>query len=379
MKKILVIEDEPLFQKMIVYSLKKLEVEVFTAQDGEEGLDAARKNTPDLIISDVMMPKLDGYGVVRTLRREPRFAHTPILILTAQSDLNDKLLAFEAGADDFMTKPFEPAELNARVNNLLARGENLTKLKNQVQSQGIADARLIAVHSLRGGSGGSTLAVNLGVALVQSFSQPTLVLDQVLTAGQIALMLDLPLKRTWADIAAILPEELDWETLQTITIRHDSGLDCIAAPTLPIDAERLNTHHLTKALKLLRANYEYVIADLPHDFSSHTVEILDRADLILLMLAPEMASIRAGVAAIETYRQLGYAKSKIKLVLNKTFPDKGISSKKIEMVLKHPINLMIPHAPKTFVESINMGKPFMHSKSDGKLADHIRNFAKELF
>ena len=102
---------------------------VHSAQNGEEGLSLAHKLKPDIIITDVMMPGITGYEFTRLLRREPEFAVTPILVLTAQSGLDAKLQSFEAGADDHLTKPFEPQELAVRVTALLRRAEAVQKPK----------------------------------------------------------------------------------------------------------------------------------------------------------------------------------------------------------------------------------------------------------
>jgi pilus assembly protein CpaE len=119
---------------------------------------------------------VNGYEVTRILRREPQFAATPILVLTAQSGLQDKLKSFEAGADDHLTKPFEAAELVVRVTALLRRLEAVKSSRTEVPAR--EGARLIAVHSLRGGIGSSSLAVNLAVGLSALWREPTILLDQ---------------------------------------------------------------------------------------------------------------------------------------------------------------------------------------------------------
>ena len=108
---------------MVARALEPLECKIHSAQNGNEGLSLAKKLKPDIIITDVMMPDMNGYELTRTLRREPEFAATPILVLTAQSGLEAKIQSFEAGADDHLTKPFEAAELAARVTALLRRLE----------------------------------------------------------------------------------------------------------------------------------------------------------------------------------------------------------------------------------------------------------------
>jgi len=378
MKRLLIIDDEKIYQRMIAHSVQSLGLEVEVADDGEKGLEIAYANPPDLIISDVLMPNVDGYQVTRKLRRDSRFAHTPIMILTAQSELIDKLEAFEAGADDHMTKPFEPVELVARLNVLLRRSESIPLDQPALPEQKIRQAHLIAVHSLRGGSGCSSMAINLGISLYRQKSAPTLLLDLVLTAGQIALMINASLKRTWADIAHIDQNDLDWEALQSIIGRHESGVHFIAAPTYPTEAELLSPDLVDKSISLLRSNFGNIVVDLPHDFSEMAVDILDAADTIVVMLAPELASIRAAAAALDTYQKLGYSPEKIKFVMNNLFEHRGIPGKKIELVLKRPIEMTVTFAPELFIEAINTGRPLLFAKPKENISLAIASFVSKI-
>lgn len=118
MAKILVVDDEASIVNIISYNLKKEGYEVLTASDGEEGYDIAVAQTPDLVILDIMMPKMDGYEVCRKLREK---SNVPIIMLTARADEVDKVLGLEMGADDYVTKPFGSRELMARVKANLRR------------------------------------------------------------------------------------------------------------------------------------------------------------------------------------------------------------------------------------------------------------------
>src|SRR6185295_18391366 len=144
MTRILIVDDEPINHQLVARALESLGALLEFADNGNEGAARARTLKPDAIITDVMMPDISGYELTRILRREPEFAEIPILILTAQSGLEDKLKAFEAGADDHLTKPFEGAELLARLSALLRRAETSRRPREAPVQQG----RMIAVHSL---------------------------------------------------------------------------------------------------------------------------------------------------------------------------------------------------------------------------------------
>lgn len=122
-RKILVVDDEPVLVETIAYNLEQAGFQVTTAADGTSGLEAARREKPDLIILDVMLPEMDGLEVCRQLRREGQTATTPIMMLTAKGDEIDRVVGLEVGADDYVTKPFGRRELLARVRALLRRAD----------------------------------------------------------------------------------------------------------------------------------------------------------------------------------------------------------------------------------------------------------------
>lgn len=119
--RVLVVDDEPNIRELISDTLSAAEFEVLEARNGMEALALSQKEMPDLIILDVMMPDLDGMEVCRRLREDSLTNHIPILMLTARGMLDDKLKGMESGADDYITKPFDPLELEARVNMHLRR------------------------------------------------------------------------------------------------------------------------------------------------------------------------------------------------------------------------------------------------------------------
>ena len=123
MKKILVIEDQAPMRRNIALLLELSGYEVFTAENGRTGIEAARKHRPDLVICDVMMPEMDGHAVVQTLRDETETATTPFIFLTAKSDKADVRVGMNYGADDYLTKPVIRDDLIAAVQARLARAE----------------------------------------------------------------------------------------------------------------------------------------------------------------------------------------------------------------------------------------------------------------
>ncbi len=148
---ILVVEDEPSLQETLAYNLQKQGYLVETAIDGQNALETARRIKPDLILLDIMLPRLDGIEVCKTLRREGFQA--PILMLTARDDEIDRVVGLEIGADDYVTKPFSMRELIARVKAQLRRTETireeLDKLKTSAPGQDTLSFGNLAINRTR--------------------------------------------------------------------------------------------------------------------------------------------------------------------------------------------------------------------------------------
>ncbi len=136
-QKVLVVEDEPILLETLEYNLARQGYEVRTAADGLAALELARRERPDVIVLDIMLPGLDGLEVCRTLRRE---MSVPILMLTARADEVDKVVGLEVGADDYLTKPFSMRELMARVKALLRR---VRLIREELGAEGKASERLV--------------------------------------------------------------------------------------------------------------------------------------------------------------------------------------------------------------------------------------------
>ena len=122
-RKILIVDDEPDALELLEYNLRQAGHGVVLAEDGQQALDQARNELPDLILLDLMLPEVDGLKVCRTLKANPATQDIPIIMVTAKAAEIDRVLGLELGADDYVTKPFSPRELVLRVGNLLNRGQ----------------------------------------------------------------------------------------------------------------------------------------------------------------------------------------------------------------------------------------------------------------
>jgi len=371
--RILVIDDDDFILKLVSVTLSQAGHQVFTVSDGAEALQKAADIQPDLIILDVRMPGLDGYEVCRTLRNRPGFAHLPIMMLTANDTLEQKLKGFEAGADDYMIKPFQPAELEARMQVLLRRRGMVSQ--DQVTA---IESQVIAVFSLRGGVGVSTLAVNLALGLVQAWELPTTLVDMSFTCGQDALMLNLPLHNTWFDLTDIPLKELDRNMVTQVLLSYSTDLSLLAAPSTPEQGDTVESGLVAAVLQLLMECNHYLVLDLPHDFYERTLLGLDIAHRIVTVMSPEIASVYATKRALEVFDNLGYDRNKIHLVLNQMFERHGIPRQAIEDALGRSVDFVIPSASKQLVDAINRGVPVIEKAPDSRLGAVLKDMAFDL-
>lgn len=121
MQRVLIVEDEVDIADLIMFNLQRAGYEVLKAHDGITGTETAIRERPDLIVLDLMLPGRDGYSVFREIRRDARTSRIPVIMLTARAQTEDRIQGLEAGADDYLTKPFSPKELVLRVNAILKR------------------------------------------------------------------------------------------------------------------------------------------------------------------------------------------------------------------------------------------------------------------
>lgn len=140
MSTILVVEDDKTVRETLAYNLEEEGYSVLTAKDGEDALASIRESRPDLVVLDIMLPKMDGLTVCRLVRRDAEIASTPIIMLTARGTQGDKMVGLDSGADDYITKPFGLGELLARVRAVLRRAGDSRTIPSETLQAG--DIRL---------------------------------------------------------------------------------------------------------------------------------------------------------------------------------------------------------------------------------------------
>jgi pilus assembly protein CpaE len=316
------------------------------------------------------LPKLDGFSVARRIRNTSITRHVAILMLTARGQISDKVSGFEAGADDYLTKPFDPSELELRIRTLLAR----TAPTSEADTGG-RRGKVISLFSLRGGVGKTSLAVNLAVTLAQLWNEPVPLFDLALQNGQAAIFLGLHPKATLDDLIEHWQEYPDADSLNEFFTVRDNLVRLLAAPHHPASAERVSADMLKHLIRLVRSRYPFLIADLSSRLDDTMLAVLDSSDLILLMMAPEVASVHSVIETLDTFSALEYPKQKVCLVLCQTFARRALTPGQIESAIGVSLGLVIPHEPELITHAINTGEPYVLMNSNGAAARVIQDYA----
>jgi CheY-like chemotaxis protein len=297
-EKILIVDDDIDSLKLIGLMLQRNGYEVVAANAGMQALTKAAAELPDLIILDVMMPDMNGYDVCRRLRADSKTQAIPIIMFTAKTLIDDKVAGFEAGADDYLTKPTHPAELASRVKAILARS---AERKAREAPRGMT----IGVLGSKGGVGTTTLALNLGAAMMQGGDNPVIA-DFRLGMGSMGLFLGMGRINGMANLLGKPPNEITPNVIESDLARHQSGLRILLSSTSPREAHL--DYSIESALAIingLRSVGKPAIFDLGSGFSPLISHLQQEMDQLILLVEPNRVSLETAKGLISELVQLG--------------------------------------------------------------------------
>jgi pilus assembly protein CpaE len=289
-----------------------------------------------------------------------------------------------AGAQSFLVKPLAPAKtLEAiRETHTAFRKRRQALLASLPPSGPVTPPRVrgkrIVVFGAKGGVGKTTLAVNLSVALKQITHASVMLMDADFYFGDAGIQMNLNPLHTVIDL---LPasNDLDPSLLDQVMVTHKSGVQVLTGPGRPEEAEHITAQHVEDILQYLPRVFDYVIVDCSPSYDERMLRVLDQADLLLLVLTPEVGAIRNTGYFLDLAKALGYREDKIILVLNRANSNVGISMPAVENNLKQPILFKINSGGRLVALAANRGEPLVltHPQADLSravfaIAQHIR-------
>lgn len=382
-EKILIVDDDMDTLKLVGLMLQKQGYDISAASNGALGLAKALEEKPDLILLDVMMPDMDGYEVTRRLRRNPVTSSIPILMFTAKTQLDDKVTGFEAGADDYLTKPTHPTELQAHVRALLARSPKRDKGAAEPAApaaQKEQKAYVIGVLSARGGLGVSTIAVNLAAAF-QSRLQSGIVLAE-LTPGRGTLGLDLgvPNQKGLSELLQLNPAEVTRDKTVSALVAHNSGIKFLLASENPRDVALLmQTQNLEAVVARLSTLARIVVLDLGTGLPPFSQKVLPQCNERIVLMEPTPNSIIHSKLLIDSIVGLQIDRKGITAVLNnRQRSEAQVPLNQAQEMLGQPISATFTPAPELFLQAMRTKMPAVISQPSNITAQQFMKLAESI-
>jgi DNA-binding response OmpR family regulator len=308
--KILIVDDEFAVRYLVERHLAKHDFDVLLARDGESGVQLARDHEPDAILLDVNLPDMDGYMVCEQLRMEPTLHQTPILFMSSYCTPERKQRAFDAGATDYIEKPFVPDEFMSRITAVIQ--ESREAVLDLVEN-----GRITVFYGPKGGVGTTTLAVQFSEATVIHAERPVMLIDLALPLGGIAPLLNL---FTYNNIVGLLEKPIEQLTipfLKEFAQQQHNNLYVLPAPGTFLDTRQAaRSENLCPLLEILTQAGIEVIIDAGSHLTPLTMGVLRRAHTIFAITTGHPVANRMLNGFIDSAEQLRLSVNRIMPVIN---------------------------------------------------------------
>jgi DNA-binding response OmpR family regulator len=377
-EKILIIDDDIDTLKLVGLMLQKQGYQIIAANNGEQGLTQAEAENPDLILLDVMMPEMDGYEVAKRLRANQLTANTPILMFTAKTQLDDKVVGFEAGADDYLTKPTHPTELSAHVKALLARSS-----KGKVSSSPLPSetrALTIGILAPHGGQGVTTTAANLGDAIRLVSKTEVIVAELRPGMGTLGPDLGETNPKLLSELLLANLSELTRQKIKENLFVLGTGLRLLFGSVQPKDGLLLNALGPMEAL-VNRMSYlaPYLVLDLGSGLTPLTQKLIPACNYFLVLVEPVTNSVIHSKALIADLAELAGSRQKVHaIVVNRIRSDTQLNMSQMEELLGQTPLIAITPAPELLYTATRMKTTAIAARPDSLTAQQFTKLAQEV-
>jgi len=379
-EKILVIDDDVDTLKLVGLIIQRQGYEVRVASSGAQAFSILQTETPDLILLDIMMPEMDGYVVARQLRAETSTSDIPIIMFTAKSQLDDKVAGFEAGADDYLTKPTQPRELLAHIKAVLARTSKGRTPAVTPAAQPESHGYMVAVLSSKGGLGVSTVTLNLGVAIRDSYKKDVVVADFRPGQGTIGLELGFQKAEGLNRLLEKKPNEITVAEIETQLVPHISGIRLLLSSHRPSDAKFTSAlAHYEAIARLLPSVASHVIIDLGPGLTPVAEKVAPLCNEVIVVVEPVPHTINQSRLLIDELSANGIREAKITAVLvNRYRSGVQLSWSQVQEQLKHNISVIFTPAPELTYQASVSGMPVMLHQPESLTTQQFQKLAERV-
>jgi DNA-binding response OmpR family regulator len=371
-EKVLIIDDDIDTLKLVGLMLERQGYEIVVASNGTIGLNKASEEKPELILLDVMMPDLDGYEVTKRLRANPTLAHIPIIMFTAKTMVDDKVAGFEAGVDDYLTKPTHPAELTAHVKAVLTRSA-------QARTTPEEKAQIVAFLGSRSGIGTSTLALNSAITL-QERGYEVILAEVNPGHGSVGLELDIQSPTGISNLLSRSLKDIHLRSVEAEVVSHNTGIRLLLSSFHPKETELEQAVPQMEAIvNNLASLCTLLILDMGAGLKPYVKPILEICDRIVLVVEPVYPSDAMGRAVLQDLETSGINRRKLNLALINRVPTSlQIPWRKVEEELNIELAGIVSPAPEQAHQASQAGNPVVISYSESLIGDQIRQLAENI-
>ena len=338
-EKILIVDDDPETVEFLRILLVRQGYYPLVAENGLKALEIANKETPDLIILDVMIPAMDGYEVARSLHRRPETAMIPILMFTARAQPEDKVTGYEVGVDLYLTKPVHPLDLQANIRALLAQRQSR---KAVLEEQGY----LVGVLSAKGGAGVSTLALNLAISMARQQNLQVTAVELRPGLGSWNEELNLNSKSGLANLLRMDAPEIDQNKIETQLTQTLFGVRLLLAGGESSADTSLSTlvEKYEAVTRELLTFSKVVILDIGTPLLPAFPSLLDQCNEVIVVTEPTILAVHQTARLITELREKGFGSAKMinVVTVNRTRSDRILSLTQVENALHQSVTLGFP-------------------------------------
>lgn len=372
-EKILVVDDDIDSLKLIKLMLERHGYEVGAATTGTQAIAKANGDHPNLIILDVMMPDMSGYDVCRRLRAAPATQAIPIIMFTAKTLIDDKVAGFEAGADDYLTKPTHPAELASRVRTILARSASQ---RRQPSNMGAT----IGVIGAKGGVGTTTIALNIGAGLLLKGENPV-VADFRLGAGSLGLALGFGRAQGMANLLSKPAAEVQPRVIEEEIVTHQSGLRVLLSSIRAKEGQM--NYPIESALALirgLRTIARPAVFDLGSGLNAVNSRLQREMDQIVLVVEPLLPTLAMARELIQEFAVGRGGASRVHVVVvNRNQAGMQTPWPEVEQALGQELRAIIFAASDLAYQAVQSGVPIVMFQPSAMVANQMIKLADALY
>ncbi|MEA5078942.1 MAG: response regulator [Anaerolineaceae bacterium] len=376
-EKILIVDDDVETLRLVGLMLQRQGYEIASASNGTQAISMAQREIPDLIVLDVMMPDMDGYQVTATLRQMPATALTPILMFTAKSQVDDKVAGYDAGVDDYLTKPVHPAELVAHIKALLGR----SRARNSAAAAQapVQKSHMVGVVACRGGLGVSSCVLNLATSYAQTYKTPVYAVELRPGQGTWALELGFNNQEGLSNLLQKQVSEITPATVESSFVATNYGIKLLLAPS---DVANLDfggmAAKLVAIVKALSNVQGIALLDIGTNFIPGFENICQNLQEMILLTEPQLITVRRTKNFIQNLNKANLLAGKsIDLVIyNRIRADVQMSSMQVTEELDGmPVSLLIPPAPEMANQATQRHMPLINLQPESLVSQQFARLA----